>query len=334
HTVQIHTADSVEESTVNSPLIGSSAKSYSAVETLENGATITSAAQTTTDDEDQEAVKVVERRTWTWRSKSYKRSLASLIVLLIIFTGLQYLILKLNLPAPNDEDKDAWKLPRNLEDLRKLNTVLAIYIGEHYWNVYFVFFSTYIYLQSFSIPGSMWLSILGGTLFNFWFTLFTVCLVSQIIATMWGGALDANWLYFLQCSAIGATIAYFISASLASVFVIRNFGERFAKWNEQLVQHRKHMFNYMVVLRIAPLPPNWVANLGAPHLDVPAGVFFWGTFFGVAAPSFIHVQAGAALDRLSSSDELQIFTPLNIICLVAVAVVALIPVAVRRRWNM
>ncbi|KAI9279897.1 snare associated Golgi protein-domain-containing protein, partial [Umbelopsis sp. AD052] len=287
-------------------------KSYSAVETLENGATITSAAQTTTDDEDQEAVKVVERRTWTWRSKSYKRSLASLIVLLIIFTGLQYLILKLNLPAPNDEDKDAWKLPRNLEDLRKLNAVLAIYIGEHYWNVYFVFFSTYIYLQSFSIPGSMWLSILGGTLFNFWFTLFTVCL----------------------CSAIGATIAYFISASLASVFVIRNFGERFAKWNEQLVQHRKHMFNYMVVLRIAPLPPNWVANLGAPHLDVPAGVFFWGTFFGVAAPSFIHVQAGAALDRLSSSDELQIFTPLNIICLVAVAVVALIPVAVRRRWNM
>lgn len=103
HTVQIHSAASVEESTVRSPLIDSSTKSYSAVETLENGATITSAAQTTSDnDDDQEAVKVVERRTWTWRSKSYKRSLASLIVLLIIFTGLQYLILKLNLPAPNE----------------------------------------------------------------------------------------------------------------------------------------------------------------------------------------------------------------------------------------
>ena len=44
----------------------------------------------------------------------------------------------------NSEDKDAWKLPRNLEDLRKLNAVLTIYIGEHYWNVYFAFFSTYI----------------------------------------------------------------------------------------------------------------------------------------------------------------------------------------------
>jgi uncharacterized membrane protein YdjX (TVP38/TMEM64 family) len=41
------------------------------------------------------------------------------------------------------------------------------------------------------------------------------------------------------------------------------------------------MFNYMIVLRIAPLPPNWVANLGAPHLDVPVNAFFWGTFFGM-----------------------------------------------------
>ncbi|KAH8549616.1 snare associated Golgi protein-domain-containing protein [Umbelopsis sp. PMI_123] len=311
HTVEIHSADNAEETSVRQPLIDPNAKSYSAVETAENGATITSAVKATNDD-DQEAVKVVERRTWSWRSQSYKRSLASLIVLLIVFTGLQYLILKLNLPAVDEEDKDAWKVPRNLDDLRRLNAALAIYIKEHYWNVYLAFFSTYVYLQSFSIPGSMWLSILGGTLFDFWFTLFTVCL----------------------CSAIGATIAYFISASLASVFVIRNFGERIAKWNEELVHHRKNMFNYMIVLRIAPLPPNWMVNLGSPHLDVPAGAFFWGTFFGVAAPSFIHVQAGAALDRLSSSDKLQIFTPLNVICLIAVAVAALIPVAVRRHWNM
>jgi uncharacterized membrane protein YdjX (TVP38/TMEM64 family) len=113
------------------------------------------------------------------------------------------------------------------------------------------------------------------------------------------------------------------------------------------------MFNYMIVLRIIPFPPNWVANLGAPHLDVPVGAFFWGTFIGmfdrislinlalkislflgVAGPSFIHVQAGAAIDRLSSSDQLQIFTPLNVLCLVAVAIVALVPVAVRRRYKL
>lgn len=45
----------------------------------------------------------------------------------------------------------------------------------------------------------------------------------------------ADWIN-AQCSAIGATIAYFISASLGSVVVIRNFGERIAKWNEQVRQ--------------------------------------------------------------------------------------------------
>ncbi|CAM0135065.1 unnamed protein product [Umbelopsis sp. WA50703] len=312
HTTQILSAEGNEDSSLREPLVAnnSNVQSYSAVETTEHGAIITGAA--TAEDVDNEAVKVIERRTWSWRSQSYKRSLASLIVLLLVFTAIQYVILKTNLPAVDDQDKDAWKLPRNLEDLRNLNAVLSIYIKEHYWNVLFAFISTYIYLQSFSIPGSMWLSILGGTLFNFWLTLFTVCL----------------------CSAIGATVAYFISASLGSVVVIRNFGDRIAKWNEQLVQHRKHMFNYMIVLRIIPFPPNWVANLGAPHLDVPVGAFFWGTFIGVAGPSFIHVQAGAAIDRLSSSDQLQIFTPLNVLCLVAVAIVALVPVAVRRRYKL
>ncbi|KAI9477930.1 MAG: hypothetical protein EXX96DRAFT_568741 [Benjaminiella poitrasii] len=110
-------------------------------------------------------------------------------------------------------------------------------------------------------------------------------------------------------------------------------GERIDKWNEQLVQHKEHMLNYMIVLRISPLPPNWVVNLGSPHLGVPLTSFFWGTFLGVMPPSFIHVQAGAALDRLSSSDELELLTPINVICLLAVAIVALVPVFIRRRFT-
>lgn len=86
-------------------------------------------------------------------------------------------------------------------------------------------------------------------------------------------------------------------------------------------------------MRISPLPPNWLVNLGSPHLSVPFMSFFWGTFIGVAGPSFIHVQAGAALDRLSSSDQLELLTPINILCLIAVAIVALLPVFIRKRFN-
>ncbi|KAL9547155.1 hypothetical protein PS6_007295 [Mucor atramentarius] len=242
-----------------------------------------------------------EKKLWLWTSNSYTWSLATLVLLFLIFSALEYALIKLNLPAMNPHDRDAIKFPRNLEDLRKLNAVLSVYMDKHFFNV----------LQSFSIPGSMWLSILGGTLFNFWLTLFTVSM----------------------CSAIGATFAYIISRSLGSVAVIKLMGERLKKWNEQLVQHKQHMFNYMIVLRISPLPPNWTVNLGSPHLGVPINPFFWGTFVGVAPPSFIHVQAGAALDRLSSSDKLELLTPINVLCLLAVAVVALIPVLVRRQFQ-
>ncbi|GAA5804474.1 hypothetical protein HPULCUR_009969 [Helicostylum pulchrum] len=124
-----------------------------------------------------------------------------------------------------------------------------------------------------------------------------------------------------------------MSASLGSVAIMKLIGERIQKWNQQLVQHKQHMFNYMIVLRISPFPPNWVVNLGSSHLGVPIGVFFWGTFLGVAPPSFIHVQAGAALDRLSSSDKLEIFTVTNVSCLIAVCIVALIPVFIKKRFN-
>ncbi|KAI8985391.1 hypothetical protein BDB01DRAFT_721354 [Pilobolus umbonatus] len=136
-----------------------------------------------------------------------------------------------------------------------------------------------------------------------------------------------------KCSAIGALIAYVISGSLGSKAVIYLIGERIANWNEQLVQHREHMLNYMIVLRISPLPPNWTVNLGSPHLGVPMGAYFWGTFLGVAPPSFIHVQAGAALDRLSSSDKLELLTPLNVLCLIGVAIAALVPVVLKRRYR-
>ncbi|CAO3651947.1 unnamed protein product [Mucor hiemalis] len=252
-----------------------------------------------------------EKKAWLWTSNSYAWSLATLIMLLLAFSALEYTLLKLNLPAVNPEDKDGLKFPKNLEDLRRLNAILSVYMDEHFLNVYITFVITYVYLQSFSIPGSMWLSILGGTLFNFWLTLFTVSL----------------------CSAIGATVAYIISGSLGSVAVMKLIGERIEKWNQQLVQHKQHMLNYMIVLRISPFPPNWTVNLGSPHLGVPIGVFFWGTFLGVAGPSFIHVQAGAALDRLSSSDKLELLTVLNVACLFAVCLVALAPVFIRKRFN-
>lgn len=42
-----------------------------------------------------------EKKAWLWTSNSYAWSLATLILLLLTFSALEYTLLKLNLPAVN-----------------------------------------------------------------------------------------------------------------------------------------------------------------------------------------------------------------------------------------
>lgn len=46
--------------------------------------------------------------------------------------------------VPFSEDQDAFKLPKNLKDLQRLNAILSDYIDEHFVNVYVTYFITYI----------------------------------------------------------------------------------------------------------------------------------------------------------------------------------------------
>ena len=58
----------------------------------------------------------------------------------------------------------------------------------------------------------------------------------------------------------------------------------------------------MLLARITPVIPNWLVNIASPHVNIPLGTFFVGTFFGVAPLSLIHVSSGAALHEMTSLD--------------------------------
>lgn len=49
-----------------------------------------------------------------------------------------------NLPRFDRKDEDALKFPKNLEDLRRLNRILSVYMDQHFANVYVTFVITYI----------------------------------------------------------------------------------------------------------------------------------------------------------------------------------------------
>ncbi|KAF9984405.1 hypothetical protein BGZ65_000463, partial [Modicella reniformis] len=133
-------------------------------------------------------------------------------------------------------------------------------------------------------------------------------------------------------SAVGAANCYLLSRLFFSELVQRKFGERMEKWNNQLQRHRENLLSYVILLRLAPFPPNWFVNMCAPHLNVPLWPeFFIGTLVGVAAPSVVHVQTGMLLENLveEHSSGVSIFSLKNVAMLLAVAVLATLPVAIR-----
>ncbi|CAG8590374.1 2187_t:CDS:2 [Paraglomus brasilianum] len=173
------------------------------------------------------------------------------------------------------------------------------------------YITVYIFLQSFAIPGSVMLSVLGGTL---WGTLKALALVGF-------------------CSATGATICYFLSYYLGQSVTRVYLAERMKQWNEQLENHKQHLFSYIVFLRVTPFLPNWFINIASPHMNVGINTFYWATFFGVMPLSFIHVQAGETIHRITETDNFTFLTPQNVLTMTMIAVAALIPIIIRRKFE-
>lgn len=123
-----------------------------------------------------------------------------------------------------------------------------------FYDVFSIFFS----LQTFAIPGSLFLSILSGFLFRFPVALAMICF----------------------CSAVGATLCYLLSLLLGRRLVKHYFPKRAEQWGQQVTKHKDDMLSYMLFLRMTPLLPNWFINLVAPVIGVPLFPFAFGTFLG------------------------------------------------------
>ncbi|GES81317.1 transmembrane protein 41B [Rhizophagus clarus] len=233
-------------------------------------------------------------------------SVISLVIIFILSTVILYLILNNYL---SKEVKNFLKFPRTLKDVKILHDALT---GQENDSIHIVicYAATYIFLQSFSIPGSVMLGVLGGALWGSWNALVLVSF----------------------CSGTGATISYLLSYYLGQPIIQNYLSERMEHWNEKLNAHRKGLFSYIIFLKVAPFFPNWFINIASPHLGVGVWVFYWATFFGTTPLSFIHVQAGETIHRLSESDEFTFLTLQNIVTMSLIAIAALIPIILGKNF--
>ena len=162
---------------------------------------------------------------------------------------------------------------------------------------------------------------------------------------------------------MSAGIAAIIAATLGAIVVFlvaqSALGEplaaRVGPWLSRLRQgFQENAFNYLLFLRLVPIFPFWLVNLAPALLGVPIKTYVLATVIGIIPGTFAFAIAGKGLDSVIAAQQAAhqsclakmgsdaeklcpyvlepgaLLTPGLLAGLVALGVVALIPIAVKR----
>ena len=100
-------------------------------------------------------------------------------------------------------------------------------------------------------------------------------------------------------------------------------------WADKLREHKDDTISFLIVLRIAPLPPHWVVNVICPHVGIGIVPFWISTFLGIFGVTVIHTTIGGSLDDMTSPEDFHLISWKNFLGLSAVVVGVMIPVGLR-----
>ena len=145
---------------------------------------------------------------------------------------------------------------------------------------------------------------------------------------MWG--VPRALLLACTCVATGATLCYLISAAFGpALLTVPRWKARLDKWSEKIRAQKDNTISFLIVLRIAPLPPHWVVNIICPHVGIGIVPFWISTWLGIFGVTVIHTTIGGGLDEMTSAADFHLISWRNFFLLSAVVVGVLIPVGMR-----
>jgi len=210
---------------------------------------------------------------------------------------------------------------------------LQMYVQMHLAAAILSFALTYIIVVALSIPGASILTLVIGFLFG-WMIGAPLVIVS---------------------ATIGATIVFLVAKTAIGDFLRARAGpflDRFATGFEE------DAFNYLLFLRLVPIFPFWLVNIAPAFLGVRVQTYFVTTLFGIIPGTFAYAYVGGSLDSIFTSAQAapafqaclaeeqtgvraagscdlpinfgNLITTEILIAIIALGVLALIPVVVRR----
>lgn len=190
-----------------------------------------------------------------------------------------------------------------------------------------VYAGVYVTGVALSVPGAVFLTILGGFLFGW----------------LLGGTLA--WL----AATLGAVLVFLIARTSIGDILARKAGRPLQKLAEGF---RRDAFSYLLFLRFLPVMPFWITNLAPALLGVPLRTFALASLIGLVPATFTFAAIGASLEALIAGQKAQmeqcvasgagdcsfepsvwaLLQPRHLAVFAALGLLSLVPVLVRR-WK-
>ncbi len=171
------------------------------------------------------------------------------------------------------------------------------------------FWVIYALAVAFSLPGAVWLTLIGGFVFGTWLSMALV----------------------VSSATVGAVLIFLAARYALADYLHAKAGAMVHKMEEGF---RENALSYLLVLRLVPIFPFWLVNLVPALLGMRLGSYTIGTFVGIIPGSFVYCSLGNGLGALIEKGEQPdlgiIFQPSVLTPIVGLAVLSIIPVVYKK----
>ena len=192
--------------------------------------------------------------------------------------------------------------------LREHHQRLTELVAAHYVQALLGYLLLYVLFVALSLPGAIWLTVAAGFLFG--------AVVGAIMAVI--------------AATTGATLLFLATKTSLGDYLHSHAGPWLAKVERGFADNQ---WSYLLMMRLFPVIPFFIANLVPAFLGVPLPVFIITTVIGIIPATVIFATVGAGLGSvLETSADLSLrslMTPQVEGALAGLAVLAAAPIALK-----
>lgn len=199
----------------------------------------------------------------------------------------------------------------SFDTLRDNRATLLAFRDRNFIGLVLSFVAVYVCIVSFSLPGAAVASVTGGFLFG---------LTAGTAANVLSATIGASVIFWAARMGLGAVLKARLDASEGGIRAVR-------------IGLQKNEISFMLLLRLVPAVPFFVANLLPALVGVKFVNFLWTTVLGIIPGGIVYtsigVGVGEVFDRGETPDLALLWEPYVIGPILGLSALVALPILLR-----